>query len=357
MKFFDKVLLFCTSCCISIILMVILTGEISSKYSSSVSYSAVTDKADKGKDTATEMIIYGKEIDETISKYFQSIADKADDEEVRRVLDENEQKNVRSDFKKQPKKKARSDIKKDKIHVVQKGESLWKISHQFQIPVYTLVSANPAIKTKIIHPGDRLLIPSRKGLFYKVKRGDSLARIAAKYKIPLQTLQKDLKIKNKIFVGQKIFLPNAKPLPKTQYRYVSRFIWPLRGRITSRHGWRIHPILRKKHFHRGIDISARPGTSIRSIAKGVVMYAGTSGHYGNLILIRHKGGYISAYAHCSRIFVRKGNVVKQGKIIGRVGNTGRSTGPHLHFEIRRHRKHINPIVGLRIKERKAIRSL
>jgi len=117
------------------------------------------------------------------------------------------------------------------------------------------------------------------------------------------------------------------------------------ARLSSRYGKRKHPILGYNKMHRGIDFAARKGTPIRAAGNGTVAQAGRNGAYGHYIKIRHNSEFGTAYAHMSRYAkgMRSGKRVKQGEIIGYVGSTGRSTGPHLHFEVIRRGKRINPL--------------
>lgn len=114
------------------------------------------------------------------------------------------------------------------------------------------------------------------------------------------------------------------------------FITPVRGRITSRVGMRFHPVLRRRVYHAGTDYAAPIGTPVKAAADGVVSFSGRAGAYGIMIQINHAGGIFTRYAHLSRSHVSVGQRLTQGTLIGRVGNTGRSTGPHLHYERRRH---------------------
>ncbi len=114
-------------------------------------------------------------------------------------------------------------------------------------------------------------------------------------------------------------------------------------RITSRFGRRFHPILRKWRMHHGVDYAAPIGTPVFSVGEGVVKFAGWRGGYGKLIIIRHPKGFETRYGHLSSIAVKPGQHVNQGQFIGRVGSTGLSTGPHLHFEVRQHGRLLNPL--------------
>ena len=118
--------------------------------------------------------------------------------------------------------------------------------------------------------------------------------------------------------------------------------YPVYGKITSHLGWRKNPFGGGYEFHSGIDIYAPQGSKVRATADGVVVFAGWYGDYGKTVIIRHPSGYLTLYAHLSKIDVREGQRVKAGDVVGRVGSTGRSTGPHLHYEVIRGNKPIDP---------------
>jgi murein DD-endopeptidase MepM/ murein hydrolase activator NlpD len=144
----------------------------------------------------------------------------------------------------------------------------------------------------------------------------------------------------------------ARLLDKAQ-QFKSRFaatpsIYPLYGPILSRFGWRNHPIISKRRMHKGIDIAAWAGAPIRSTADGVIEYAGWSGSFGYVVVIDHSYGYRTIYAHCSQLLIKKGDLIKKGQVIAQVGTTGLSTGPHLHYEVRRWRQAVNPVTYLDI---------
>jgi len=120
-------------------------------------------------------------------------------------------------------------------------------------------------------------------------------------------------------------------------------IWPVDGPITSPFGWRIHPIFGTQRFHSGIDIGADYGTPIRAADGGVVAYADWMGGYGKAVIIDHGRGISTLYGHQSEILVSAGQRVSKGQIIGRIGTTGYSTGPHLHFEVRENGTPVNPV--------------
>ncbi len=115
------------------------------------------------------------------------------------------------------------------------------------------------------------------------------------------------------------------------------------GRYTSLFGYRINPITGEFSFHTGIDIAAAEGTKIRAAYSGVVTKAGEDGRAGKYIFLTHDDGFVTFYCHCSEILAEEGAVIRQGETIAKVGSTGWSTGPHLHFEIRKNNIRYNPI--------------
>ena len=124
--------------------------------------------------------------------------------------------------------------------------------------------------------------------------------------------------------------------------WTGKFRMPVSGRISSSYGYRRHPIYKVRKLHTGLDIAASSGTPIRSAGDGTVVHSSRWGGYGNCIIIDHGGELATLYAHCSRLAVTKGQAVTQGQVIGYVGSTGLSTGPHLHFEVRKDGRPTNP---------------
>ena len=123
------------------------------------------------------------------------------------------------------------------------------------------------------------------------------------------------------------------------------FISPLKGsnfRVSSKFGYRTHPVYKTKKFHGGIDLAAPKNTPVYSVKAGVVIHSGFVRGYGNYVIVKHEDGYKSAYAHLNSIKVKKGNLVNEGVVIGSVGKTGTATGYHLHFELIKSNKKIDP---------------
>lgn len=123
-------------------------------------------------------------------------------------------------------------------------------------------------------------------------------------------------------------------------------LWPVRGRITSGFGYRLNPVSEEHQFHSGIDISASMGTPVLASASGRVVEVGRNHLNGLYIRIRHINNICTIYAHLSRVFVKRGDYVKKGEIIGLVGSTGRATGEHLHFEISYKGRPVDPLMFL-----------
>lgn len=210
-----------------------------------------------------------------------------------------------------------------------------------------------------------------KGIYHRVRSGENLIWIAKSYGVDLQDLAEINNIQDsgqKIYAGQKLYIPPKRiyrhkklpfegrlsqyVLPEKQrkggrpkeaqriYTDHNRFIWPVRGAVMSPFG------VRGGRRHDGVDIRSAHGVPIRAANEGRVVYAGSMRGYGNLILLRHADNFFTAYAHNSANLVREQQRVKRGDIIGKVGKTGRASGPHLHFEVREGEKARNPLFFL-----------
>jgi murein DD-endopeptidase MepM/ murein hydrolase activator NlpD len=125
---------------------------------------------------------------------------------------------------------------------------------------------------------------------------------------------------------------------------IGSFVFPiLAPRVSSKYGKRVHPILKYSRHHSGVDLAVPPNSHVRSVAGGTVIYADTHGGFGKLVTVLHADGYSSLYAHLDEIRVNAGQKIEAGQVIGRVGDTGRASGPHLHFEWRQEGNPINPL--------------
>lgn len=130
---------------------------------------------------------------------------------------------------------------------------------------------------------------------------------------------------------------------KKDYLASTPSIWPTEGWISSPFGYRTSPFTGIRELHKGLDISSALGTPVYAPARGVVKRCGRDGSYGQSIDLNHAGGLMTKYAHLHRIIVKKGQTVTRGELIGYVGSTGRSTGPHLHYEVRLNGVAVNPM--------------
>ncbi len=233
-------------------------------------------------------------------------------------------------------------------HVIHKNDTLSNIAKKYNTNIDTLISYNDIKSIKSLQIGKTLLIPNIKGILHTVSKGETLEIIAKKYK-QYNVRFDDIKFineikKNKITFGERLFIPGAL-LPKSSplRRLEHMFAIPVIGQLVSGVGGRIHPFGLGYGFHPGLDISARYGSPVRAARNGRVIFSGWRGGYGKLVIIDHGSGLQSRYGHLSVILVRAGMYITKRQLIGRVGSTGLSTGPHLHFEVRKYNRPL-PII-------------
>jgi len=200
--------------------------------------------------------------------------------------------------------------------------------------------------------------PERKGVYHIVEKHQTLYRICKTYGVDIDAVASLNRIsdRSKIQVGQRLFISGARKILKVdiyiedvvmESREEDRgkeaakersFLWPVRGEL----GQRFEEAEERRHL--GIDIRSPSGTSVKAAAEGVVIYAGnTIKGYGNLVLLRHTAEYVTVYAHHQSNLVGEGMRVEGGQTIGTVGQTGRASGPHLHFEIRKRNRAVDPL--------------
>ncbi len=208
-----------------------------------------------------------------------------------------------------------------------------------------------------------ILSTNQRGVYHTVQKGQTLHFIARAYNVNLDRLKRINGVydPSRLQIGTRLWIPGARQVlnidsninkqalaknKKKRKRALNNgikaikgfLIWPVKGQLTSRFG------NRSGRHHDGIDIGARRGTSIIAAAEGKVMFAGWGPTgYGLMIIIKHKNDLTTVYAHNSHIHVHKNQMVKQGRRIASVGSTGRSTGPHLHFEVRNDSLPMNPL--------------
>jgi murein DD-endopeptidase MepM/ murein hydrolase activator NlpD len=242
-------------------------------------------------------------------------------------------------------------------YTVKSGDTLSSIAQKFNVSEDTVRWQNDLKKDNpVLKPGDTLEIPPVTGLVHKVKRGETIYSIAKKYSVnaqaivnwPFNTFTDDEDFD--LAVGQMLIVPDGtppqeEPAPQKQY-YAQKtpsagnvsgsgqFIWPASGGITQYYRW----------YHPAIDIANKSAPNVVAADAGKVIYSGCfNWGYGCHVIVDHGNGYSTLYAHLSSLYVSQGQTVSGGAALGRMGSTGRSTGTHLHFEIRKSGSPQNPM--------------
>ncbi len=238
------------------------------------------------------------------------------------------------------------------VYVVHKGDSIAAIAKMFDVSVDTILAANDMKKGDKLVEGDVLFILPISGIEHTVQKGQTLKGIANKYKVEVEDIvaYNGISINESLVVGGKLVIPGAgmlseesgKPAANLGSSAVNDKNYYAANPIKSLAGYFINPVptghkTQGLHGpgHRGIDIGAPTGTKIYASASGTVLIAktGWSGGYGNMVIVQHPNGTKTLYAHMSKLGTKTGAKVTQGEVIGYVGSTGKSTGPHIHFEV------------------------
>ncbi|MGQ9512965.1 MAG: peptidoglycan DD-metalloendopeptidase family protein [Thermodesulfitimonas sp.] len=223
------------------------------------------------------------------------------------------------------------------------GDTLCGIARRYGVGAALIARANGLSLSDPIYAGQYLLVPAG-GLSHRVVPGDTLRDIACRYGVPVEEIVRanGLDAGAPLLVGAELLVPISPEIPETQDRGDREPLsWPVPGPISSPFG------LRDGRPHEGIDIAAPAGTPVRAAAGGQVIYAGPTGTYGLLVILQHDDARTTCYAHCDEVYVVPGQTVTAGEVIAAVGNTGRSTGPHLHFEVRVNGTPYDPVTFLR----------
>lgn len=235
-------------------------------------------------------------------------------------------------------------------YIVQTGDTPAGIAVKFRLQLTTLLLANNLSSRSIIRPGQKLVILPLDGLLHTVKKGDTIASIAKRYQVTPEAVLSFNRLPNakSVLSGQTLIIPGGKPVPAPAPRRAlanvppsapiintgTKLLWPGNGRrITQYFTWR----------HSGIDIGLAMKSPVYAAEDGVVIESRWGGGYGNMVLIRHDNGLVTRYGHNSRNLVVPGERVKRGQTIALVGSTGRSTGPHIHFEVIVGGRRVNPL--------------
>jgi murein DD-endopeptidase MepM/ murein hydrolase activator NlpD len=237
-------------------------------------------------------------------------------------------------------------------HTVVAGDTLYALAQKYGLRAETLIWANNMENNPdLLRLGQKLIVLPINAVYHTVVAKDTIESIAKQYKAKPAAIiayaGNNLDPKNPVItVGQKLVVPGgSKPIPQKLVKIYSgpvpanaskgtgRFVWPTSGRITQ--GF--------KPYHRALDIAGWTGAQVKAADSGYVVESGWSNEgYGNYVVIDHRNGFQTLYGHLSRIFVGAGNSVGKGTVIGAMGSTGNSTGPHLHFEVRQRGVQLNP---------------
>ncbi len=258
-------------------------------------------------------------------------------------------------------------------HVVARGESLWSIARRYRVTVPALADANGLTEEATLYAGRKLVIPTPdsapsesftpsgaeagasrvRSTSIVVAQGQSIWEIAQEHGVSVEALVRANRLQNSdvIWAGQRLTIPPQTAAPQrlvalawqASHRLRAGLLWPARGLITSGFGMRRHPVFGTRRMHTGVDIGAPWGSPVLAADSGIVIFVGWLGGYGRTIRITHGASTTTLYGHLSAILVRAGQVVQRGDVIGRVGNTGYSTGPHLLFEVRMDGAPVNPL--------------
>lgn len=239
-----------------------------------------------------------------------------------------------------------------RTYQVRTGDTIWGIAKKAEVDPGTVLALNNLTEQSVIVDGQYINLPYSRNRLHRVTTGQTMWDVANRYRISLnQLIKANPQINNpdNLKIGQIINIPsNANEVLANEHpsrSITTLFSWPLLGNVSSGYGWR------KGQFHHGIDIACPVGTPIKAAGSGKVIFAGFRNRiYGQTVIVQHHDGSKTLYAHTQKNLVKQGQTVKKGQVIARVGMSGRTTGPHLHFEVYHAGQTVNPLVVL--KERK-----
>ncbi|TDX46483.1 murein DD-endopeptidase MepM/ murein hydrolase activator NlpD [Orenia marismortui] len=251
-----------------------------------------------------------------------------------------------------------------KSYLVESGDTLESIAKEYNLTLDLIKRVNDISSSKL-NIGDEIIIPQNnlgelesynlnKIINYRIKPTDNLYQVAEKFKINIEVLKKINNISYKNITKIKILrIPiriteskfNSNKFTKSDI--LNRLVAPVKIKVSSEFGYRKHPIYKKRILHKGLDLVVAKGTKVKAIQKGIILYSGWIRGYGKTLTIDHGNGIVSLYAHNSKLLVSKGDKILAGEVISLSGNSGRSTGPHLHLGIYINNKAVDPLQYLR----------
>lgn len=230
---------------------------------------------------------------------------------------------------------------------VQRGDTVSGIALKHKVSVGAIIASNDISNARRLQEGALIRVPNIDGIPYQIQSGDSLSKISVSFNVPLEVILDVNDIKSDVIKhGETIFIPGARMNDiDLRLSLGDLFMYPLQNRyITSNYGMRKDPISGALQFHAGVDFRANTGTTVMASFDGVVSVVSENWLYGKYIIVSHSNGYKTLYGHLNSYSVKQGDRVTRGRKIGETGNTGYSTGPHLHFGIYdKNNKLVNPL--------------
>lgn len=234
-------------------------------------------------------------------------------------------------------------------YVVRQGDTIWEIAQRFALNPGTILSMNPINDVRRLLPGTALSIPDRNGIFHAVQPGESLSSIASSYSVSTPRILDANDLATQVLqTGTSLFIPGARMDEDAYLLAIGELLrWPLRSYVfTSGFGMREDPITDQWRLHTGLDLAGPMGSPVLAARSGRVVHAEYTGNYGNLVIVDHGDAIRTLYSHMSSFNVTVGEYVSAGEVIGQVGSTGRSTGPHVHFSVTRSGRWEDPLAHL-----------
>lgn len=231
---------------------------------------------------------------------------------------------------------------------VRKGDMIGVIAQNFGVTQDSIISVNSIRSSRNIQIGQFLKVPTMPGILYTVKKdGETAQSIAEKHEVDAEKFAavNHVALTDSYSAGDSVFVPDAALDWATRQEINGDlFKKPIHARWykSSSFGWRASPFTGARSYHSGVDMACPTGTSIYAAMAGKVTATGYNATYGNYVIVAHNSGYKTLYGHMSAILCTKGEYVNQDTRIGKVGSTGMSTGPHLHFTVFKNGKQINP---------------
>lgn len=231
-------------------------------------------------------------------------------------------------------------------YTLESGDTATKVAEDHGLTVETILSYNRIESPRTLRPGQELRVPSRDGILLDLEETD-ITELAGQYGVSpeLVRLANNLEAGAQTLSGE-VFIPGARMDPRELRKLLGEyFAWPMSGgRVTSRFGWRNDPFTGARSFHTGVDIATWHGAPVTAAGEGRVLATGFDRVLGNFIRVDQGQGFVVVYGHLSAIGTKQGAWVKAGQTIGKVGSTGYSTGPHLHFGVYRWGRLLNPMM-------------